>query len=188
MFRPLYALPFFLLQAACASAPLYSSSSPPGSAYVQDFDHAPHKVQPGQVRINPSVCQKSDLRQDFRHLDYDELDNFLKHQGFETQVTVVRPDLVSLELLNAGTSEPIRFRVAILADSETAGRDLHRALLQHGTGAWGIHRSNLAILAPADSYDNIVSFAARTRLACFGVLTIAAQDDAFVIPGGYSEL
>ena len=35
---------------------------------------------------------------------------------------------------------------------------------------------------------NIMAFAERTKLACWGVLTVAGPDDAMVVPGGYREL
>ena len=81
----------------------------------------------------------------------------------------------------------MRLRVAILPDAPAAGRDLHEAILQHGTGSWGVHRGNLAVLAPIGDPDEIVSFAAKTKLACWGVLTLAGRDDSFVTPGGYFE-
>jgi hypothetical protein len=28
----------------------------------------------------------------------------------------------------------------------------------------------------------------KTKLACWGVLTMSARDDDFVVPGGYTEL
>jgi hypothetical protein len=50
-----------------------------------------------------------------------------------------------------------------------------------------VHRGNLAVLAPIGSMDQILEFAGRTKLACWGVLTVAARDDDFVVPGGYME-
>jgi hypothetical protein len=61
-------------------------------------------------------------------------------------------------------------------------------LLEHGSGAWGVHRSNLAVLGPAGSHADDVTFAAKTKLACWGVFTIAGRDDTFVVPGGYTEI
>jgi hypothetical protein len=34
----------------------------------------------------------------------------------------------------------------------------------------------------------MLAFALKTRLACWGVLTVAGRDDDFVVPGGYTEL
>ena len=54
--------------------------------------------------------------------------------------------------------------------------------------SWGVHRSNLAVLGPAGDPSDTITFAAVTKLACWGVFTIAETDDAFVVPGGYTEL
>ncbi|MDF2698430.1 MAG: hypothetical protein K0S65_6814, partial [Labilithrix sp.] len=55
-------------------------------------------------------------------------------------------------------------------------------------GSWGIHRANIAVLAPPGSVPDILAFVGKTKLACWGVLTVAGRDDAFVVPGGYREL
>jgi hypothetical protein len=36
--------------------------------------------------------------------------------------------------------------------------------------------------------EDDIAFAARTKLACWGVFTVTGLDDAFVIPGAYTEL
>ena len=36
--------------------------------------------------------------------------------------------------------------------------------------------------------DAILDFAIKTKLACWGVLSVSGRDDDFVEPGGYSEL
>ena len=113
---------------------------------------------------------------------------FLRDSGFACTESKARPDLVYVDVSGPGIQKPVRFRVAVLADAGEAGRDLHLALLEHGKGRWGVHRSNLAVLGPEGTYDDIVAFAARSKLACWGVLTIVGLDDTFVIPGGYAEL
>jgi len=75
-----------------------------------------------------------------------------------------------------------------LDNADQAGSELHEALLQHGEGAWGVHRSNLAALIPTGPYTEALAFAAKTKLACWGVFTAAGTDDTFVVPGGYFEL
>ena len=82
----------------------------------------------------------------------------------------------------------MRLRVAILPNAAAAGEELHRGALEHGSGAWGVHRSNLAVLAPAGHPNDILAFAIRTKLACWGVLTVIDGSEAKVVPGGYREL
>lgn len=155
---------------------------------MQGFDGNSHAVEPGEVRLTPSVCKDVDLTQETRTLSADDFVRFLEQQGLKSEITRARADLVYVDVTNAGTNAPLRFRVATLESAGAAGRDLHVALLQHGEGRWGVHRRNLAVLGPEGSYDDIVAFAARTKLACWGVLTVAGLDDTFVIPGGYAEL
>src|SRR5262249_59615197 len=125
---------------------------------------------------------------DGRVLTEANLIEFLSRQQYDVRVERPRSDLVYLNVTGAGTEGPVRLRVAILKSSAEAGRELHEAILQHGPGSWGVHRSNLAVLAPIGDADEVVSFAVKTKLACWGVLTMAGLDDTFVVPGGYLEL
>jgi len=167
---------------------MHVAGTPQGKTYVQGFDGEQHAVVPGEVRLLPSVCKDVDVAQEHRTLSADDFVKFLRQQGLAAKVTRARGDLVYVDVANAGTKSPLRFRVAILDSPGAAGRDLHIALLQHGEGRWGVHRANLAVLGPEGSDDDIVAFAARTKLACWGVLTISGLDDTYVIPGGYAEL
>jgi hypothetical protein len=103
-------------------------------------------------------------------------------------VSRARLDLAYADVEGTIAGRSLRFRIAILPNAGAAGRELHEALLQHGEGWWGVHRSNLAVLAPPGTLADTVIFAARTRLACWGVVTVAGRDDTYVIPGGYTEL
>ncbi|MGC4088526.1 MAG: hypothetical protein QM756_11650 [Polyangiaceae bacterium] len=82
----------------------------------------------------------------------------------------------------------MRMRVAILRNADEAGAELNQGILQHGIGSWGVHRSNLAVLGPIGALTDDMTFAAKAKLACWGVFTIADRDDTFVVPGGYFEL
>ena len=75
-----------------------------------------------------------------------------------------------------------------MKNADEAGRELAEAIAQHGPGSWGVHRSNIAVLGPLGDTDHDLAFAARVKLVCWGVFTIAGQDDTVVIPGGYREL
>ena len=138
--------------------------------------------------LQPAVCSGIDLQPASTALDEMSLINFLKAQGVPTRIERARADLVYVEVqLNA--QKWVRLRVAVLGSPMLAGRELHDAMLQHKEGSWGVHRSNLAVLGPVEKIDDTIAFAQKTKLACWGVLTIAASaDEAVVVPGGYREL
>jgi hypothetical protein len=121
-------------------------------------------------------------------LDPNHLIRFLERQQLHVQVERPRADLVYLIVSNAGTASPVRLRVAILADANLAGEELHQAVLQHGTGSWGVRRSNLAVLGPIGTAEDDLAFAGKTKLSCWGVFVMAGRDDAVSVPGGYREL
>jgi hypothetical protein len=143
----------------------------------------------GEARLLPAVCTGTPLTPETGTLDETAFVGFLKSKGLPTRIEKARTDLFYVEAqVNPETDQWVRLRVAILNTPEQAGRELHEAVLQHGMGAWGVHRGNLAVLGPAGSVDDIVRFAAKTKISCWGVLTVAGADDAFVIPGNYREL
>jgi hypothetical protein len=142
----------------------------------------------GDARLRPEVCTGvQENKPEQTRLDENALAAFLQRQGFQTSLIRARADLVYLDVTNSGGDRPVRLRVAVLNDAQAAGADLHKAILEHGQGSWGVHRSNLAVLGPIGNVDQIVEFAGRSKLACWGVLTVAGRDDDFVIPGGYME-
>ncbi|MBX3196947.1 MAG: hypothetical protein KF894_02220 [Labilithrix sp.] len=172
----------------CGSSDLAIAGAPAASHYLQSFEGEPSGVELGEVRLRPDVCKGLELAPAGRPLDADDFVAFAKSQGLETRMVRARHDLVFVDVLNAGTKVPVRFRVAILDTSGAAGNELHTALLQQGRGTWGLQRSNLAVLAPMTSPEDAVVMASKLRLACWGVFMIAGHDDTFVIPGGYTEL
>ena len=123
---------------------------------------------------------------------------FLQQQGIDIGDPVAiraarsdfaaRDNLVLMKLSKAGENWSILVRVAVSRFPSEAGHGLHEAILFHGTGSWGIHRSNLAVLGPIGSVDRIIAFVGKSKLACWGVLDVAGRDDDFVVPGGYLEL
>ncbi len=143
----------------------------------------------GKARLKPNVCDGVDLKPEYGTLDEKSIIDFLKQHHFPIRVVPERSDLVYVELqLNPDRDEWVRLRVALLPSAPQAGFELHHAMLEHGPGSWGIHRGNVAVLVPKGELDDIVAMAVKTKLACWGVLTVAGRDDAFVIPGGYREL
>jgi hypothetical protein len=142
----------------------------------------------GEVRLRPEVCEGvAENKPEQARLDENALASFLQQQGLQTSIIRARADLVYMDVTGAGGDRPVRLRVAVLDDPRAAAADLHKAILDHRDGSWGVHRSNLAVLAPIGSIDQILEFAGRTKLACWGVLTVAGLDDDFVVPGGYME-
>ena len=164
----------------------------PASAYMTTAGggerYARGALALGDVHVKSDVCDGvAENKPDATRLDENALTAFLQRQGFQTTIVRARADLVYVDVTSSGGDHPIRLRVAVLDDPQAAGADLHKALLEHGGGSWGVHRSNLAVLAPIGSIDQIMEFAGRSKLACWGVLTVAGRDDDFVIPGGYME-
>jgi hypothetical protein len=184
----LLAVLFSLSALSCGGSALRIAGAPSASTYLENFEGGATSAALGHMRLRPEVCAKADLRPVSRPLDEAELVAFAKSQGFDTKLTRARNDLAFVDLLNAGTKDPVRLRVAILDSQGAAARELHEALLQHGEGAWGVQRENLAVLAPAGPLDDVITMAAKTGLACWGVLMVAGHDDTFVVPGGYTEL
>jgi len=172
----------------CGAAELRVQGSPPAYEYLVDFDGKPANAELGHVRLKPEVCKGIPLEPAGRPLEVDDFVAFLRTQSLEPKVTRARGDLVFVDVANAGTETPVRFRIASTTTAGAAGRELHTALLQRGPGTWGLHRSNLAVLAPPGSPDDVVVLASKLHLACWGVLMIAGEDDTFVVPGGYTEL
>jgi len=178
-----------LLVAGCGGGQgLTLSSSVSWSSFVQDKRGGAASSNPREMRFRPNLCEASELRPEYGLLDETHVISFLERQSIDVRIERPRADLVYLNLAGTVAQRPVRLRVAILPSADEAGRELHEAILQHGTGAWGVHRSNLAILGPLGEPTDTIAFAAITHLACWGVFTIGGRDDTFVIPGGYTEL
>lgn len=139
-----------------------------------------------QQSLNPRVCEGYDLEPEARTLSISDLKKHLDQKGISYSVRTERDNLHLFDLEVGETKA--RLRVATLKTQREAGRHLHQALLEHGQGYWGVHRSNLAVLGPTASAADALNFATSTGLACWGVLTTAGRDDSFVIPGAYIEL
>jgi hypothetical protein len=139
------------------------------------------------IRFRDGLCDAQTLIPERTELNENHIISFLTKQGVDVRVERQRTDLVYLNVAGAGTKTPVRFRVAILKTREQAGRELHEGILQHGEGSWGVHRANLAVLGPLGSAEDDLRFAARLKLPCWGVFTIAGRDDTFMVPGAYIE-
>ncbi|HEY6081444.1 MAG TPA: hypothetical protein VIW29_21665, partial [Polyangiaceae bacterium] len=109
------------------------------------------ETEPSGLRFKPGLCDGSDLRPEQRTLDEANLIEFLNKQQLDVRVERPRSDLIYLIVGGAGTNVPVRLRVAVLKNPDEAGTELHNALLQHGSGAWGVRRANLAVLGAIGS-------------------------------------
>jgi hypothetical protein len=177
-----------LLSGCGSSAPLRITDGSNWEAYVRDQSGGPPSGDVQTLRFREGLCEGEPMKPEHGRLDERHLVQFLERQKLDVRLDRARADLVFVSVTGAGTAAPVRMRVAVLENADAAGRELHEALLQHGTGAWGVHRSNLAILGPAGDPADDLTFSAKTKLACWGVFTIAGRDDTFVVPGGYTEL
>lgn len=175
---------------ASGGAQLNVQSSGKQASYARDMNpddltKGGNPGGPGDLRLRRDACEGQDLRPTYAHLQAQSFLDQLKAAGLEYTVEDARADLIYVDV-KVGSSTN-RFRVATLPSATEAGRHLHEAILQHGKGSWGVHRSNIAVLGPIGALDEVVDFAASTKLCCWGVLTVADRDDAFVVPGGYLE-
>lgn len=143
-----------------------------------------------RFKIAPDACKGIDTHTINQPLNQDDLSRFLERQGVKIAARKARGNLYWYDFPN-GREAPnnfVRLRLAVLDDGPGASKDLQASLLEHGPGWWGVRRSNLAVLAPRASLHDALAFALKYKLACWGVFTIAGNDDAYVVPGPYSEL
>jgi hypothetical protein len=142
----------------------------------------------GALVFRDKVCAGQELSPIYDRLDESDLLGFLQRRNLKVSVERPRLDLAYLLVDDQRTRKPARLRVAILGNADEAGRELADAMVEHGEGSWGVHRSNLAVLGPVGDTTHDLAFAAEIGLACWGVFTVRGEKDTFVIPGGYREL
>lgn len=169
------------------------NNQPSGNLQAQVRDSNPNDLgrsepttELGEVRLLPEACSGMDLAVEQNTIGAQSLLDHLQARGYRFTIERARTDLIYVDI--ADQSGPTRLRVATLPSAPEAGRHLHQAVLQHGMGSWGVHRGNVAVLGPAGAVDHVLDFAVSSKLACWGVLTVAGRDDSFVVAGGYQEL
>jgi hypothetical protein len=173
----------------CSPATFRMNDRSSAKTYVSPSGAGPASAaNPAGLRFKPGLCSAEELRPEGRVLSEGNLIEFLNRQQLDVRIERPRADLIYLVVSGAGTDTPVRLRVAILKGPSQAGLDLHQALLEHGPGSWGVHRSNLAVLGPIGSFEDDLVFAAKTRLSCWGMFMTAGRDDTYAVPGGYREL
>ncbi len=141
----------------------------------------------GAFKFAPAVCQGVDVHAQTAPLTAQDLAAFLDKQGVKVTPIQARPDLYWFDIPNGQENGKLRLRLAILASPALAAKDLHDAVLDHGPGWWGVRRSNLALLLPKAGLDEALAFSVKYKLPCWGIFTYAGHDDAYVVPGPYSE-
>ena len=146
----------------------------------------------GQFKIKPDVCNGIATRPITETLSPEDLSRFMATLGSSIQPKKARGNLYWFDFPTKdkedGTKAFVRLRLAVLESTEGATQDLHSSLLLHGPGWWGVRRSNLAVLAPKADLDEALAFAIKYKLVCWGVFTYAGNDDAYVVPGPYTQL
>lgn len=178
-----------LLLAACSgSSALHMADSTDVRTFARDRTGGSPGSDLSTTRFREGLCEGESLMPDNQPLTEADLIRYLERQNLDVRVDRARADLVYLFVSGAGTTTPVRMRVAILESADKAGRELLQAVLQHGPGSWGVHRSNIAVLGPAADPEDALAFAGKAKLQCWGVFTMAGRDDAFVVPGGYTEI
>lgn len=199
--RPLSAVSLPLsLAAALAVASAGCSGLDPGVEYPDDLpsDLDRYLVTPendpdpsfaiGQFKIAPSACEGIDVKPVTQPLTQDDLTRFLEQRGAAIVPKKARTNLYWFDVPSGEEGSFLRLRLAVLEDGPGAAADLRNALHEHGPGWWGVRRSNLAVLAPKTSLDEALAFALKYKLVCWGMFTVAQNDDAYVVPGPYTEL
>jgi hypothetical protein len=141
----------------------------------------------GAFKFNPGACQGLDVHAQTMPLTVNDFTTFLEKQGTKLAPVKARPDLYWYDFPNGEQNGKLRIRLAVLPSPALAAKDLHDSVLDHGPGWWGVRRSNLAILAPKADLDQAVAFSVKHKLMCWGIFTYAGHDDAYVVPGPYSE-
>jgi hypothetical protein len=174
-----------------------------GIDYPSDLaDPEPHLATPegeadpsvklNGVVIKDDVCKGIDTHPVAQKLSQEDFGRFLETQGIKIEPKKARDNLYWFDFPTGEGKEGerpfLRLRLAVLDDSWAATRDLQESLLDHGPGWWGFRRANLAVLAPKTSLSESLAFAIKHKLVCWGMFTYTGTEDAYVVPGPYTEL
>ncbi len=193
MAKTLLALSVTLVPALCACSGIDSGIDYPGdlpeidSKIVTPEGESDPSVSFGAFRVRPEACQGIDTHSITQKLGQDDFARLLEHEGVKVEAKKARGNLYWYDF-PTGEGGFVRLRLAVTDDASTGAKYLHESLLEHGPGWWGLRRSNLAILAPKASLREGLSFAIKHKLVCWGMFTMAGNDDAYVVPGPYTEL
>src|SRR6266852_571667 len=123
-------LPLALLLACGADPGLRMTSGSDWHAFVRDGSGGPVGSDVGSMRFRAGVCDADELRPEYARLDETSITRFLERKRIDARIERPRADLMYVNIGGAGTEKPIRLRVAILANADEAGRELHQGILQ----------------------------------------------------------
>lgn len=142
-----------------------------------------------RFKISPKTCEGIDMHVITGQIDQEDLTRYFAAQQITLEPRKARDNLYWFEIPVSSDPEDgsLRLRLAILPDRQTAAKDLHDALLEHGPGWWGVRRGNVALLAPKAGLKDALRFAIKYKLVCWGMFTYAGVDDAYGVVGGYSD-
>ena len=165
------------------------SSSDVRQALLSSENHDDPGVDFDEIKIRDSACEGIDTRTATTLLTHGDLSGFLVKQKIADQVEIkARGNLFWFDFPGEDAGDTVRLRVAVLDDAKEAANELHKSLLEHGPGWWGLRRSNLSVLAPKAGLTEALAFVLRYKLACWGMFQMAGADDVYVVPGPYMEL
>ncbi len=144
----------------------------------------------GSFVIRQEACEGVDTNVELNPLAQDDLSRHLQAVGAPPAQIKARGNLFWFDFPGSDPDDGdrVRLRLAVLGDAKEAADELHKALLEHGPGWWGLRRSNISVLAPKAGTAEAMAFALRYKLACWGMISMADLDDVYVVPGPYMEL
>lgn len=144
----------------------------------------------GGVKIREEACEGIDTHPITTTLSPDDLERFLETRGEAIKAVRARGNLFWFDFPGTDPDEGdrVRLRLAVLENPESAAAELHKSLLEHGPGWWGLRRSNLSVLAPKAGFSEALGFALKHKLPCWGMMMMSDADDVYVVPGPYMEL
>jgi len=145
-------------------------------------------VSLGRFKIRQSACEGVDTHPETATLAEDDFSRFLNAQGIGVPDVKAHGSLFWFDFPGDSDKEVVRLRLAVLGDPQEASDELHKSLLEHGPGWWGLRRSNLSILAPKAGITEAIAFALKYKLICWGMFAMADADDVYVVPGPYMEM
>lgn len=198
----LYSLPFLAVAAlSMGCGGLNPGAAPPHALGYPDYDSdvmgeqledAENEEGPGVsfngFKVKADACEGVDTYTSTSTLSADDLSRFLQAQGVIVEEIKARGNLFWFQFAGDDEDTKVRLRLAVLDDAKQAADELHKSLLQHGPGWWGLRRSNLSVLAPKTSLTEAMGFASKYKLHCWGVIWMAGLDDVYVVAGPYAEL
>jgi hypothetical protein len=192
---PLLALGLALAAVGCSGGYDAGIDYPDVNVDLDQFTRTPENLRDpsvsfGHFKFGPEACPNMDTHAITQKLGQDDLSKFFEKQGLKVPVRKARSNLFwyDVPVKDGDRNRFVRLRLAVLDSQPLASADLHKSLLEHGPGWWGVRRANLALLAPKTSLSEAAAFAVKYKLVCWGMFTYAGYDDAYAVTGPYHEI